>query len=163
MAPARVFRGTKNTEYCRFNPWPRPKREGAVLDEQAWPVVAPTLSSGAADRACSIPGECGGGTRWGPGLGPEHRVPSEASILASPGFGPGPGVEGVVGLQFAVPVNPPLPRVEIIRAENEGARDTGQLMAHVDGFWHFFDESKMLRSIPDDKVMTVTVSKVSGS
>jgi len=36
-------------------------------------------------------------------------------------------------------------------------------MAHVDGFWHFFDESKMLRFIPDDKVMTVTVSKVSGS
>jgi hypothetical protein len=71
--------------------------------------------------------------------------------------------EGVVGLQFAAAVNPPLPRVEIIRAENGGARDTGQLMAHVDRFWHFFDESKMLRSIPDDKVMTVTVSKVSGS
>jgi hypothetical protein len=102
MAPARVFRGTKNTEYCRFNPWPRPKREGAVLDEQAWPVVASTLSSGAADRACSIPGERGGGTRWGPGLGPEHRVPSEASILASPGFGPGPGVEGEGCGRFAV-------------------------------------------------------------
>jgi hypothetical protein len=57
----------------------------------------------------------------------------------------------VVGLQFAVPVNPPLPRVEIIRAENEGARDTGQLMANVDGFWHFFDESKMLSLYPTTK------------
>jgi hypothetical protein len=134
MAPARVFRGTKIENIAVSNPWPRPKREGAVVDEQAWPVVAPTLSSGAADRACSIPGERGGGTRWGPGLGPEHRVPSEASILASPGFGPGPGVEGVVGLQFAAAVNPPLPRVEITGQKMKAREIQGSSWLMLMGF-----------------------------
>ncbi len=42
-----------------------------------------------------------GAGRAAPGLGPEHRVSSEASILASPGFGPGPGerVWSVCGLR----------------------------------------------------------------
>jgi hypothetical protein len=69
-----------------------------------------------------------------PGVGPEHRVPSEASIVASPGCGPGPGVEGVVGLQFAAAVNPPLPRVEITGQKMKAREIQGSSWLMLMGF-----------------------------
>ncbi len=51
---------------------------------------------------------------------------------------------------------PPLPKVEIVRADGDGGVTTGKLVAHIDGFWHFFDENNLLASVPDDKVTSVT-------
>jgi hypothetical protein len=57
----------------------------------------------------------------------------------------------ILALPQAAAINPPLPKVQINRSDDSEVI-TGRLIAHVDGFWHFFTPGKVLFSVPDDKV-----------
>jgi hypothetical protein len=68
----------------------------------------------------------------------------------------------LIGLPEAVSADAPLLDVRIDkRAEDStdgvGESLKGRLVAHSDGFWHFFDENNTLLSIPDDKVSRVQI------
>jgi hypothetical protein len=61
----------------------------------------------------------------------------------------------ILALPRAAAINPPLPRVEIFSSDDSEVV-TGRLIAHVDGFWHFFTPGNVLSSVPDDKVKVIT-------
>jgi hypothetical protein len=66
----------------------------------------------------------------------------------------------LLGIGPAITEAPPLPEVKVTKRSGgeEGPEPPKRhLVAHSDGFWHFFDENNDLLSIPDDQVSYVRV------
>jgi len=71
----------------------------------------------------------------------------------------------IFGIPIAVLADPPLPKVSItspakVAIEGVPVPLEGYLVAHIDGFWHLFDEQRNeLLSIPDDKVLVARIPR----
>jgi hypothetical protein len=72
-----------------------------------------------------------------------------------------------IGVPLAGDVEHPLPAVQFTKTESEprpgkepgtveptrsSSLERGWLVAHTDGYWHYFDQQRVLRSVPDSRV-----------